>query len=102
MKPATLRLVPVAAALPGTGGTGALIIGGLACVAVIIVLLWIPVIGDRFTAFVAANGPKAAPKILAAGLGLLLTGLVFHVLALDLAGASLIGLLALALLYDNY
>jgi len=99
MKPATLRLVPVAAAL---GGTGALIIGGLASVAVIIVALWIPVLGDRLTAFVSTNGPKAAPKIFIVGLGLLLTGLVAGVGALVLAGASLIGLLVLALLYDNY
>jgi hypothetical protein len=91
--------MPVAAALPGAGG---LIVGGLACVAAIIVLLWIPVLSDRLTAFVSTNGPKAAPKIILVGLGFLLAGLVVHVEVLVVVGASMIGLLLLAFLYDNY
>jgi len=98
-EPGDARGMPVAAALPGAGG---LIVGGLACVVAIIVLLWIPVLSDRFTAFVSANGPKAAPKIIVVGLGFLLTGLVTHVEALVLVGAGLIGLLLLAYIYDNY
>jgi len=91
--------VPVAAVLPGTGG---LIVGGLAAVVAISILLWIPVIGDRLTAFVSTNGPRYAPKIFLVGLGILLTGIVAHFEALVLTGASVIGLLVLALIYDNY
>ena len=91
--------MPEAAVLPGTGG---LIVGGLAAVVAISVLLWIPVLGDRLTAFVSTNGPRYAPKIFLVGLGFLLTGIVAHVDVLILVGASIIGLLALALIYDNY
>jgi hypothetical protein len=91
--------MPVAAALPGAGG---LIVGGLACVVAIIVLLWIPVLSDRLTAFVSTNGPKAAPKIILVGTGFVLAGLVIHVQVLVLVGASLVGLLVLAFIYDNY
>jgi hypothetical protein len=84
--------VPVAAVLPGTGG---LIVGGLAAVVAISIVLWIPVLGDRLTALYA-------PKTFLVGLGFLLTGIVAHVEVLVLTGASVIGLLALALIYDNY
>ena len=91
--------MPEASVLPGTGG---LIVGGLAAIVAISVLLWIPVLGDRLTAFVSTNGPRYAPKIFLVGLGFLLTGIVAHVDVLILVGASIIGLLALALIYDNY
>jgi hypothetical protein len=91
--------MPAAAGSPGEGG---LIVGGLVCVVVIIVLLWLPVLGDRFNAFLSTNGPKAAPKIILIGLGFVLSGLIVRVEALVLVGASLIGLLALAFIYDNY
>ena len=93
------QVVPVAGTLPTAGG---LFVGGLASMAVIIVLLWIPVLGDQLTAFLSTNAPKAAPKIILVGLGFLLTGLVLHVRVLDVVGASLIGLLVLGLIYDNY
>jgi len=85
--------------LPGTGG---LIVGGLAAIVAISILLWIPVLGDRLTAFVSTNGPRYAPRIFLVGLGILLTGIVAHFEVLVLAGASVIGLLALAFVYDNY
>ena len=91
--------MPVAAVLPGTGG---LIVGGLAAIVAISILLWIPVLGDRLTAFVSTNGPRYAPRIFLVGLGILLTGIVAHFEVLVLAGASVIGLLALAFVYDNY
>ena len=76
--------------------------GGLAAIVAISVLLWIPVLGDRLTAFVSTNGPRYAPRIFLVGLGFLLTGIAAHVDVLILVGASIIGLLALALIYDNY
>ena len=85
--------------MPGTGG---LIVGGLAAIVAISILLWIPVLGDRLTAFVSTNGPRYAPRIFLVGLGILLTGIVAHFEVLVLAGASVIGLLALAFVYDNY
>ena len=98
-EPGEAAVVPLAVILPGTGG---LIVGGLGAVAVISVLLWIPVVFDRFNDFLSRNAPKAAPKIFLVGFGFLLPGLVFHVLVLDVVGASMIGLLMLGLIYDNY
>ncbi len=81
---------------------GRLILGGLVCVAVLIGVLWIPVLGDRLNSFLSKNAPKVAPRMFLVGLGFLLTGLVIHVQVLALAGACLIGVLVLALILDNY
>ena len=81
---------------------GRLIVGALAGIAVVIGLLWIPVLGDRFTAFLSRTGPKAAPKILLAGGGLLALGLMTGVRLLDIVGGSLVGVVVLAVVFDNY
>jgi hypothetical protein len=81
---------------------GRLIVGALAGIVVVIGLLWIPVLGDRFTAFLSRTGPQAAPKILLAGGGLFVLGLIAGVPPLEIAGGSLVGLVVLAVLFDNY
>jgi hypothetical protein len=73
-----------------------------ACVIVAFILLWLPVLGDRVTAYLSRNAPKFAPRIFLAGLGILATGLITRLVILDVVGASLIGLLALGYLFDNY
>jgi hypothetical protein len=82
--------------------TGREVLVLLACVAIACFLLWVPVLGDRLTATLSRNAPKAAPRIFFVGLGFLLAGLVFRVLALDVVGGGLIGLLLLGVLLDNY
>jgi len=73
-----------------------------ACMIVAFILLWLPVLGDRTTAYLSRNAPKFAPRIFLAGLGILVTGLVTRLVILDAVGAGLIGLLALGYLFDNY
>ena len=87
-----------AAALP----SGRQVIVALACVAVVVVMLWIPVLGDRLTAYLSRVGPKAAPRMFLLGLGALLAGLAFRFGALELVGGCLIGLVLLAVILDNY
>lgn len=81
---------------------GRLIVGALAVIAVVSIVLWIPVLGDRFTAFLSRTGPKAAPKIILIGGGLIAGGMMTGVRLLEVIGGCLIGALALAWLYDQY
>jgi hypothetical protein len=74
----------------------------LVLVAVLLGLLWVPVLGDRLTSFLSRTGPRVAPRMFFLGLGLLVTGLVIGVRALDIAGACLIGLPLLGLILDKY
>ncbi|HYS33092.1 MAG TPA: hypothetical protein VEM58_12625 [Streptosporangiaceae bacterium] len=70
--------------------------------AVLIGLLWIPVLGDRLNDVLSKHAPKVAPRMLLVGLGFLLTGLVIGVQVLAVVGACLVGVLVLALILDNY
>ncbi len=74
----------------------------LACGAVVIVLLWIPVLGDRFNGFLSVQGPKVAPRIFFLGLLILLIGLIARSGILDIAGGCLMGIVILAVILDNY
>ncbi len=77
-----------------------LVIAG--CVTVAFILLWLPVLGDRLTAYLSRNAPKFAPRIIMIGLGILVTGLVTRLVILDVVGASLIAALVIGVIYDNY
>ena len=81
---------------------GRLIVGALVGIAVVIGVLWVPVLSDRFTAFLSRTGPKAAPRVLLAGGGVLVLGLVTGVRLLDIVGGCLIGVVLLAVFFDNY
>jgi len=74
----------------------------LACVAVLVVVLWLPVLGDRFTASVTRVAPKVAPRMFLIGLVILVAGLVSQVGVLDIVGAGIIGVIVAAWIYDNY
>lgn len=82
--------------------SGSQILVVLLCIGIVSVLLWIPVLGDRLMAFLSTTGPKVAPRIFLVGSALLVVGLVARVVILDVAGASLIGLLVLGFLLDSY
>ena len=81
---------------------GRLIVGALVGIVLVVGLLWIPVLSDRFTAFLSRTGPKAAPKMLLAGGGALVLGLVTGVRLLDIIGGDLIGVVVAAVVFDNY
>lgn len=74
----------------------------LAVMAVLIVLLWIPVLGDRLVDLLSRNAPKIAPRMFLLGLGILVIGLVVRVRVLDVVGGCLIGAIVLGLILDNY
>lgn len=74
----------------------------LVLIAVLLVLLWIPVLGDRLTDSLSRRAPRVAPRIFFLGLGLLGAGLAFRVPILDVLGACLIGVLLLGAILDNY
>ncbi|GEM_PF-1863748 len=74
----------------------------LVCVAVLLGLLWVPVLGDRLYGFLSEKAPKVAPRMFLLGLGLLLTGLVVQAWILECVGACLIGVLVLGMILDNY
>jgi hypothetical protein len=74
----------------------------LLVIAVVSVVLWIPVLYDQVMDFLSRNASRYMPVTFAAGLGLLLIGLVTGVRILDIVGASMIGALALGFLVENY
>ncbi len=74
----------------------------LVLVAVLVIVLWIPVWGDRLTAYLSKHGPKVAPRTALVGIGILLTGMVVRVTLLDIVGGCLIGVVLLAVFLDNY
>jgi hypothetical protein len=74
----------------------------LLVIAVVSVILWIPVLSDQVMDFLSRNAPRYMPLSFAAGLGLLVIGLVAGVRILDIIGASVIGALALGYLVENY
>jgi hypothetical protein len=71
-------------------------------VAILLGLLWIPVLGDRLSGFLSRTAPRAAPRMFFLGLGLLAAGLVVRIRVLDIIGACLIGALVLGVILDNY
>ena len=73
-----------------------------AVVFVALLLLWLPVLADRFTGYLSKNLPKQAPRILLAGSGILVIGLIAKLVVLDAIGAVMIGGLVLAWIFDNY
>jgi hypothetical protein len=82
--------------------SGTQIVGAIAVIAVVSVVLWIPVLWDRLTAFLSMNAPKWAPRIFVAGLALLVTGLTTGVHIVAIVGGCTIGALVTGLIYDNY
>ncbi len=82
--------------------SGHAILVGLACIAVVAGLLWVPVLGDRLTDTVSKHAPRIFPRILLLGLSLLVTGLIVHLGILDIVGGCLAGVVLLAVLVDNY
>jgi hypothetical protein len=82
--------------------SGRQIVLALLAIAVVSVILWIPVLSDRVMDFLSRNSPRYAPLTFAAGLGLLVIGLVAGIRILDIVGASMIGALVLGYLVENY
>lgn len=74
----------------------------IGCAVAVVILLWIPVAGDRITASVSRQAPRVAPRIFFAGLGFLALGIVARFEALIIVGACLIGILVLGAFIDNY
>ena len=93
--------LPVGALAAATPVPRAIVVLGIAGVA-LFVLLTIPVLGDKLTAFLSAKGSKAAPPTFLIGLAILLAGLGAHARILIIGGAFLIGLVLLGALLDNY
>lgn len=90
----------LALTLPPLSGRQILVLLGIG--AVVAVILWLPVLGDRIVANLSRNAPKYAPRIFFAGLGLLLLGMVAGVQLLEVGGGCLIGALVLGAIADNY
>jgi hypothetical protein len=82
--------------------SGRYIVLALVAIAVIVVILWIPVLSDQISAALSATAPTWAPIMLLAGTALLGLGLTVHVGPLEVTGGVLIGLVALAFFIDNY
>lgn len=70
--------------------------------AVLFVILWIPVLGDRFYDSVSASAPKVALPVFLIGLGLLGIGFAGHLTVLQIAGGAMAGTVVLAVILDNY
>jgi len=68
----------------------------------VIVLLAIPVIWGAVAEACSSAAEKAAPGTFFLGLGVLFTGLVAGVEILDIVGASLVGLVVIGVIVDNY
>jgi hypothetical protein len=82
--------------------TGREVILALLSIAVVIVLLAAPVVGEAISGSVSEAAAKVAPTTFLVGLGILVIGLVFGAEILDIAGGSLVGLVILGWIIDNY
>jgi hypothetical protein len=71
-------------------------------IALMIVLLAAPVVGEAVGAVISRGVERAAPGTFFLGLGILLTGLAFGFRILDIAGACLIGSVVLAFIMKHY
>ena len=81
-------------------GRGVLAI--LACGAVVVALIVPPVLNDTWLARAAGPANRAAPRVLAAGAGVLAVGLVGGWGILDIIGGVLIAIVGLAALAVHY
>ena len=81
-------------------GRGILVI--LACGAVFVLLLVPPVLNDVWLAKAAGPANRAAPRVLAAGAGILAVGVIAGWGVLDIIGAVLIVIVGLAALAVHY
>lgn len=68
----------------------------------VIVLLVIPVVWGAVSEACSSAAEKAAPGTFFLGLGVLFIGLVAGLEILDIVGASLVGLVILGVIVDNY
>ncbi len=82
--------------------SGGVVVVTLLFMALVIVLLAAPVIWQAVSESLGSAAEKAAPGTFFLGLGLLLTGLVAGARLLDIAGGSLVGLVILGVIVDNY
>jgi hypothetical protein len=82
--------------------TGRQIVLALICVAVIVVLLIIPVIGENLFNAASAGAEKVAPGAFFLGLGVLAIGLVFGTRMLDIVGAGLMSAVLIGALMKHY
>lgn len=99
------------APIPGAGGnldlgsmpfSGRYIVLSLIAIAVISGILWIPVLSDHINAGLSRTSRIWVPVMILSGSALLALGLTIHFGPLAITGGVLIGLVALALLVDNY
>lgn len=82
--------------------SGRLLLTLVTCGGFLLVLLWLPIIGDHLNGFLSAQGWRAAPRLLLLGVGLGVIGLIAGIRVLEIAGASIVGLLIVGLIFDNY
>jgi hypothetical protein len=68
----------------------------------VIFLLVLPVIWGVVSEAASSAAEKAAPGTFFLGLGILFIGLVADLKILDIAGASLVGLVVIGVIVDNY
>ncbi|MDR2985543.1 MAG: hypothetical protein LBV34_11945 [Nocardiopsaceae bacterium] len=82
--------------------SGRYIVLSLAAIAVIVVILWIPVLSDHINGALSRTAPWWVPIMLFSGAVLLSVGLTVHAGPLAVTGGVLIGVVTLAVLIDNY
>ena len=81
---------------------GRLVVYALLFIVFVIILLALPVIWQAVSEAFSSAAEKAAPGTFFLGLGVLFIGLVAGVELLDIVGASLVGLVILGVIVDNY
>jgi len=74
----------------------------LVVMAVAFVILWLPVLGDRFYNVLSVKGPRVAVPTFFIGLVVLGLGFLAHSQWLEIAGGCMSGVVVLALILDNY
>jgi hypothetical protein len=72
------------------------------CVVAFIALLAGTVVGDSLFDIVTRALPKTAPRLFAAGLGILIIGLIARAALIDIIGAGLMGLVLIATIFVHY
>jgi hypothetical protein len=82
--------------------SGRYIVLSLVAIAVIVVILWIPVLSDHVNAGLSRTARIWAPIMILSGSALLAVGLTVHYGPLQITGGVLIGFVVLAFLIDNY
>jgi hypothetical protein len=82
--------------------TGREVVVAVLFIVFVIVLLTLPVIWGAVSEAASSAAEKAAPTTFFLGLGVLCTGLVVGAELIAIAGASLVGLVVLGFIVDNY